>query len=75
MNKYEEAISDYDSALSINPKCSQSIEQKGNAFFGLNRFEEAKNCFESLRSLGENALAENFLKKIDDIQERVVNYF
>jgi len=41
---------------------------------GLSRFDEAKNCFESLRSLGEGALAETCLKKLDDIQERVENY-
>ena len=74
MAKHDEAISDCDSALSINPKCSQSIEQKGNAFLGLGQFDEAKNCFASLRSLGESALAETCLKKLDDVQERVENY-
>ena len=71
MKKYEEAISDCDSALSLKPKCSKTIEQKGNAFLGLGHFDKARTCFESLRSLGEKALAENCLKNLDDIQERV----
>ena len=71
MKKHEEAISDCDSALSINPKCTMSIEQKGKALMWLGRFDEAKTCFESLRSLGESALADTCLKKLNDIQERV----
>ena len=71
MKKYEEAISDCDSALSLNPKCSETIEQKGNAFLGLGRFDEAKSCFESLRLLGESALADTCLKKLHNIQGRV----
>ena len=72
MGKYEEAISDCDSALSINPKCSKTIEQKGNAFLRLGRFDEARTSFESLRPLGEGALADTCLKKLDDIQEEDV---
>ena len=69
MEKYEEAISDCDSALSINSKCSKSIEQKGNALMRLGRFDDSRPCFESLRQLGESALADTCLKKLDDIQE------
>ena len=68
MKKYEEALSDCDSALSINPKCTKTIEQKGNAFLRLGRFDEARNCFESLCPLGEGALADTCLKKLDYIQ-------
>ena len=75
MKKYEDAILDCDSALSINPKCSQTIEQKGNAFLGLGRFDEARSCFESLRSLGESELAESCLKKLHEIQGRVEIFF
>ena len=69
MKKYDEAISDCESALSITSKCSKTIEQKGNAFLGLGRFDEARTCFESLRSIGENALADTRLKKLESIQE------
>ena len=70
MGKYEEAISDCDSALSINPKCSKTIEQKGKALMKLGRFEEARTCFESLRTLGESALADTCIKKLNGIQEK-----
>ena len=69
MKKYQDAISDCDSALSINPKCTQSITQKGNALLGLERFDEAKECYELLRPLGEDASADNLLKKLHDVQE------
>ena len=69
MKKYQEAISDCDSALSIDPKCTKSITQKGNALLGLERFDEVKECCESLRSLGENEYADYLLKKLHDVQE------
>ena len=71
MKKYEEAISDCENALSIDPKCTRTIIQKGNALVGLDRFDEAKNCYESLRSLGEATAADDHLKKLNDIQERI----
>ena len=70
MKKYEEAISDCDSALLLNPKCSKTIEQKGNALMRLGRFNDSRTCFESLRPLGESALADTCIKKLDDIQEK-----
>ena len=70
MKKYEEAISDCDTAFSIDSKCTRSIIQKGNALLGLSRFEEAKECYESLRSLGENSSADTHLQKLHDVQER-----
>ena len=69
MKKYQEAMSDCDSALSIDPKCTQSITQKGNALLGLERFDEAKESYESLRTLGENESADNLLKILHDVQE------
>ena len=71
MKNHEGAISDCDSALTINPKCIKSITQKGNALMGLAIFDEAKVCYESLRSLGEGCLADTYLKKLHDAQERV----
>ena len=70
MKKHEEAISDCESALSLNPKCTKSLVQKGNALIGLGLFDEAKICYESLRPLGEGALADSYLKKVHDAQER-----
>ena len=71
MKKYQDAISDCDSALSIDPKCTKSITEKGNALLGLTRFDEAKECYESLRALGEDKSAEKLLKKLHDGQETV----
>ena len=73
MKKYEEAISDCDSALSIDPKCSRSIIEKGIALVGLRRFDEAKKVFESLRSLGKGASADFHLKKLRNAQERILH--
>jgi len=69
MKKYEDAISDCDSALSIDPKCKLSINEKGNALLGLKHFDEAKECYESLRSLGEDASVEKCLQKLHEVQE------
>ena len=38
---------------------------------GLGQFDEAKQCYESLRELGENSPAENYLEKLAEAQERV----
>lgn len=70
MGKYEEAISDCDTALSIDPKCIRSIIQKGNALLRLSRFDEARECYESLCSFGECSSADLHLKKLNDIQDR-----
>ena len=65
MRKFDEAISDCDSALSIDPKCSKSIIQKGNAHLSSGNHDQARSCFESLRELGEESLANTYLKKLD----------
>ena len=70
MKKYEEAVSDCDSALSIDPKCTKSIAQKGNAYLGLGLYDEAKICFEKLRAFGEDAEADKYLKKLQNLQVR-----
>ena len=70
MERFENAISDCDTALKIDPKCTKSISQKGNALFGLSRFDEAKNCYELLHTLGESSLANTYLKKLpNSLQE------
>ena len=74
MKKFADALSDCDSALSINSKCSKSTIQKGNALLGLGRFDEARECYESLRPLGEVSLAETYLKKLHDAQDRIYHF-
>ena len=71
MKKYEEAVFDCDTALSIDQKCTRSIMEKGIALVGLKRFDEAKEVFESLRPLGREASANFHLKKLHDIQDRI----
>ena len=48
----------------------QSMLQKGNAHLALEQFDEAKECFETLRLLGENSAADQYMKKLNDAQER-----
>jgi len=69
MGKYEDALADCISALSIDPKCTKSITQKGNAHMGLGQYDEAKECYESLRSLGKTVSADCYLKKLDETKE------
>ena len=75
LQKYEEAISDCENALSVDPKCIRTIIQKGNALVGLDCFDEAKDCYESLRSLGEGTKADSHLKNLYDIQEKIHRFF
>ena len=53
----------------------KTIIQKGNALLGLGRFDEAKECYESLRELGENSAADQHLKKLHDTQEKDIRCF
>ena len=48
----------------------KSITQKGNAHLGLGQFDEAKKCYESLRTLANNSIADQYLKKLNEAQER-----
>ena len=70
MEKFENALSDCDTALKIDPKCTKSISQKGNALVGLGRFDEAKKCYELLRTLGETSLAKSYLEKINHVPKK-----
>ena len=79
MKKHNEALSDCDTALVLNPKCTRTIIQKGNALLALGRFDEAKDFYESLRALGEASSADHHLRKLENIQERFqslkISYF
>ena len=37
---------------------------------GLDQLEDAKKCYESLRTFGENTIADSYLKKLAGAQER-----
>ena len=37
---------------------------------GLGQFDEAKECYESLREFGEKSAAEKYLKKLAEAQEK-----
>ena len=50
---------------------TKTITQKGNAHLGLGQFDEAKECYESLRELGETSSSDLYLKKLAEAQERV----
>ena len=50
--------------LEVRLSLYKSITQKGNALLGLSRFDEAKECYESLRYLNERQLADSLLKKL-----------
>ena len=41
---------------------------------GLGQFEEAKECYESLREFGENSSADLYLKKLAEAQEKMDIY-
>ena len=71
MEKFEQAISDCDTALSIDPRCTRTTIQKGNALLGLGHFDKAKEVYKSLRSLGDSEAAEKNLKKLNDAQYRI----
>jgi len=74
MEKYKEALEDSVAALSIDPKCTKSITQKGNALMGLGQFEEAKKCYESLRTFGEKRTANCYLKKLAAAQSQKLDH-
>ena len=38
---------------------------------GLNRFDEAKECFESLRRFGQVSIADDYLKKVFDATKKI----
>ena len=70
MENFENALSDCDTALKIDPKCSKSVTQKGNALFGLGRFDEAKKCYELLHTLGESSVANRYLKQFPHLPKK-----
>ena len=52
----------------------KTITQKGNAHLKLGQFDEAKECYESLRKLGEISSADLYLKKLAEAQEKVRSF-
>ena len=52
----------------------KTITQKGNAHLKLGQFDEAKECYESLRKLGEISSADLYLEKLAEAQEKVRSF-
>ena len=48
----------------------KSMTQKGNAHLGLGQFTEAKKSYESMRELVGNSVADQYLEKLREAQER-----
>ena len=71
MEKFEQAISDCDTALSIDPRCTRTTIQKGNALLGLGHFDKAKEVYKSLRSLGDSEAADVNLEKLHNAQDTI----
>ena len=46
------------------------MTQKGNALMGLGQFDDAKKCYESLRTFGKKSTADCYLKNLGEAQER-----
>ena len=71
MERYEEAIDDCDKALNIEPNCcacsSRTYIQKGRAYMGLGQFDEARKCYNDLRRVGQEVMADICLKKVNEI--------
>ena len=71
MERYEEAIVDCDKALIIEPNCcgcsSRTYIQKGRAYMGLGQFDEARKCYNELRRVGQEVMADICLKRLNEI--------
>ena len=71
MERYEEAIVDCDKALIIEPNCcacsSRTYIQKGRAYMGLGQFDEARKCYNDLRRVGQEVMADICLKRLNEI--------
>ena len=49
--------------------------RKGLGWKGKGKDDEAKECYESLRELGEKSTADQYLKKLHDIKEKDIRCF
>jgi len=48
LNKFEEAITNYDNCISINPDIKDAYHNKALALYNLKRYDEAISCYEFL---------------------------
>jgi tetratricopeptide (TPR) repeat protein len=77
-NHYEEAITYYDKALSINPKDTATLDNEANALFHLNRYNEAITYYDKALSINpKDTAALNYkgsaLVKIDKYDEAIAS--
>ncbi len=56
--QYEESLAAYDRALAIDPRYTEAIEYRGEAYLGLDRLEEAKGAYMQLFQLDRERAAE-----------------
>ena len=56
--QYEEALEAYDRALAIGPRYPEAIEERGEAYLGLGRIEEAKGAYMQLFQVDRECAAE-----------------
>ena len=46
LDKYDEAIKDFDSAINLNPKDQYSFYYRGRSYFNLDKYDEAIKDFD-----------------------------
>jgi tetratricopeptide (TPR) repeat protein len=56
--QYEESLAAYDRALTIDPRYTEAIEYRGEAYLGLDRIEEAKGAYMQLFQMDRERAAE-----------------
>jgi len=66
LKKYEEAIHDCDWAWrASNDRCPKAMSNMGHAYCATGDFENAKKCYERLRSLDKANLADTYLQRLE----------
>ncbi|CCF57580.1 hypothetical protein KAFR_0C05890 [Kazachstania africana CBS 2517] len=68
--QYEQALSDADECIKINPSWAKGYTRKGAALQGLHKYEEAEQCYnETLKIDPNNAIAKDSLAQIVSAQQ------
>ena len=67
---YQESLAAYDRALAIEPRYTEAIEYRGEAYLGLGRLEEAKGAYMQLFQLDKERAAELMTAMKRWIEER-----
>ena len=67
---YQESLAAYDRALAIEPRYTEAIEYRGEAYLGLGRLEEAKGAYMQLFQLDKERAAELMTAMKRFVEER-----